>query len=99
MIKRAIDQKQKQNVEQAAQGGLNIIAGILNNDYSGIKKGVNEMQTTDLQEEDEKKVKQRMQLLHNLKMMNETEKMANEFDKNMVETIDITKNNSAKLAE
>ena len=37
-------------------------------------------------------------MLNNLKIQNETEKLLNDFDKNLVETIEISKKNSAKLA-
>ena len=50
MIKRAIDQKQKRNIEQAAKSGLDIISGMMAHDYNGVRKGISEIQTSEVQE-------------------------------------------------
>ena len=56
MVKRAMDQKIKQNVEKATEGGINILTGVFQQDFSGIKKGFDKIQTVEIDEQDEKMV-------------------------------------------
>lgn len=97
MIKRVIDQKNKATIDQATEGGINVLHGFLTNDLSTLKKGVDKVQSTEITEQSEKEVAQRLRLLHNLRIQNETDKLFNDFNKNLIETVQIQKDVSQKL--